>query len=175
MTTMEARRGLRQITPVGDAPDDATIDIIAIHGLGTESPRIWEFKKKGGAEVVNWLSDRDMLPAALPDAHIFTYDWNANYAEGAPVQTLLGHADMLLGCITEGRGSQTRPIIFVASCFGGLILAEVCPWICHQGALAPAFLKPAQMSASKKQLLRCNRNDEVLQTTIQHLQLCPVV
>ncbi|KAK4205172.1 putative kinesin light chain [Triangularia verruculosa] len=65
-----------------------------------------------------------MLPAALPEACIFTYDWNANYFEDAPVQTLLGHADMLLGLVSEGRGSQTRPIIFVASCFGGLILAE---------------------------------------------------
>jgi len=77
---------------------------------------------------VNWLSDRDMLPAALPTARIFTYDWNANYFAHAPAQTLLGHADTLLGLIAEGRGSQTRPIIFIASCFGGLILAEVCCW-----------------------------------------------
>jgi hypothetical protein len=78
---------------------------------------------------VNWLSDRDMLPEALPKARIFTYDWDANCFADAPVQTLLGHADTLLGLIAEGRGSRTRPIIFVASCFGGLILAEVCPWI----------------------------------------------
>lgn len=78
---------------------------------------------------MNWLSDRDMLPEALPKARIFTYDWDANCFADAPVQTLLGHADTLLGLIAEGRGSRTRPIIFVASCFGGLILAEVCPWI----------------------------------------------
>lgn len=77
--------------------------------------------------MVSWLSDSDMLPAALPEARIFTYDWNANYFKDAPVQTLLGHADTLLKLVSEGRGSQTRPIIFVASCFGGLILAEVCP------------------------------------------------
>nr|CDP26075.1 Putative kinesin light chain [Podospora anserina S mat+] len=65
-----------------------------------------------------------MLPAALPEARIFTYDWNANLLKDAPVQTLLGHADTLLKLVSEGRGSQTRPIIFVASCFGGLILAE---------------------------------------------------
>ncbi|KAK0711611.1 hypothetical protein B0H67DRAFT_296663 [Lasiosphaeris hirsuta] len=65
-----------------------------------------------------------MLPAALPKARIFTYDWNANYFADAPVQTLLGHADTLLGLVAEGRDSQTRPIIFVTSCFGGLILAE---------------------------------------------------
>lgn len=76
---------------------------------------------------MNWLSDRDMLPAALPEARIFTYDWNAYYFNDAPVQTLFGHADTLLGLAAEGRGLQTRPIIFIASCLGGLILAEVCP------------------------------------------------
>lgn len=75
---------------------------------------------------MNWLSDREMLLAALPESRIFAYDWNANYFEDAPVQTLLGHADTLLGLVAESRGSRTRPIIFVASCFGGLILAEVC-------------------------------------------------
>ncbi|KAK4652643.1 hypothetical protein QC762_0075260 [Podospora pseudocomata] len=140
MTTTEACRGLRRIVPVDDAPDDATIDIIAIHGLGTESPRTWEFKKRSGDGVVNWLSDGDMLPAALPKACIYTYDWNANYFADAPVQTLLGHADTLLGLIAEGRGSQTRPIIFVASCFGGLILAE-------------AIIRAAQEGSAYKHIL----------------------
>ncbi|KAK4162839.1 putative kinesin light chain [Cladorrhinum sp. PSN259] len=134
MTTTEARRGLRRIAPVDDALDDAIIDIIAIHGLGTESPRTWEFKKREGGGVVNWLSDGDMLPAALPTARIFTYDWNANYFADAPVQTLLGHADTLLGLIAEGRGSQTRPIIFVASCFGGLILVEAINRAAQEGS-----------------------------------------
>ncbi|RYO74782.1 hypothetical protein DL766_009322 [Monosporascus sp. MC13-8B] len=72
------------------------MSIIAIHGLGTESPRTWEFKRKDGSGVVNWLSDSTMLPAVVPEARIFTYDWDANYFENAPVQTLLGHADKLL-------------------------------------------------------------------------------
>lgn len=93
--------------------------------MGTESPRTWEFKIKENGGVVNWLSDLDMLPAAIPEARIFTYDWNANYFEDAPVQTLLGHADTLLGHIREYTGSEIRPIIFVASCFGGLVVAEV--------------------------------------------------
>ncbi len=99
--------------------------IIAIHGLATESPRTWEFKKKGGGGVVNWLSDAGMLPRVVPEARIFTYDWDANCFEDAPVKTLLGHADTLLHLVAESRDSETRPIIFVASCFGGLILAEV--------------------------------------------------
>jgi hypothetical protein len=66
-----------------------------------------------------------MLPAAVPEASIFTYDWNANYFEDAPVQAMLGHADNLLAHVAENRNSfSNRPIIFVASCFGGLVLAE---------------------------------------------------
>jgi hypothetical protein len=66
-----------------------------------------------------------MLPAIAPEAMIFTYDWDANYAKDAPVQSLLGHADNLLALVAEMQGSRTRPIIFIASCFGGIVLAEV--------------------------------------------------
>ena len=65
-----------------------------------------------------------MLPAAVPTAAIFTYDWNAQYFGNAPVETLTGHACTLLGLIAA-RESNNRPVIFIASCFGGLILAEV--------------------------------------------------
>ena len=68
-----------------------------------------------------------MLPAAIPEATIFTYDWDANYFANAPVQTLLGHADNLLGLIDAELKLKLRSIIFVASCFGGLVLAEVRP------------------------------------------------
>lgn len=114
---------VRLLMPKGISESDSE-SIIAIHGLDTESPRTWEYNS--GSRVVNWLADSDMLPTDFPEARIFTYDWNANSFENAPVQTLLGHADTLLGLIAESRGSNLRPIIFIASCFGGLILAEVC-------------------------------------------------
>ena len=68
-----------------------------------------------------------MLPAAIPEARIYTYDWDAKVFEDAPVQTLLGHADNLLGQIVAERGQtkDIRPLVFVASFFGGLVLAEV--------------------------------------------------
>lgn len=37
-----------------------------------------------------------MLPEIIPNARIFTYDWNANVDEGAANNSLLGHADQLL-------------------------------------------------------------------------------
>lgn len=68
-----------------------------------------------------------MLPKAVPEARIFTYDWDASFFKDAPVQTLFGHATTLLNdLVAEYRGAKIRPIIFVASCFGGLVVAKVC-------------------------------------------------
>ncbi|KAI0887873.1 uncharacterized protein GGS22DRAFT_90148 [Annulohypoxylon maeteangense] len=122
-THYQQHLGLRKVVPAEDV-DDTTVDIIAIHGLDTESPRTWTFDKRDGSRAVNWLKDSDMLPAAIPSARVYTYDWNAKVFDNAPVQTLLNHADNLLALVTEERGASSRPIIFIASCFGGLILAE---------------------------------------------------
>ncbi|KAI1382616.1 uncharacterized protein F4822DRAFT_100890 [Hypoxylon trugodes] len=65
-----------------------------------------------------------MLPAAVPDARIYTYDWDAKVFDNAPVQTLLSHADNLLSLIAVEHSTSGRSIIFIASCFGGLVLAE---------------------------------------------------
>jgi hypothetical protein len=67
-----------------------------------------------------------MLPSAVPEARIYTYDWDSNCAQDASVNTLLGHADNLLALVAGEQAPRDRPIIFVASCFGGLVLAEVC-------------------------------------------------
>ncbi|KAI0852279.1 hypothetical protein F5Y00DRAFT_192622 [Daldinia vernicosa] len=63
--------GLRKVFPTSDS-DNTTVDIIAIHGLDTESPRTWTYEN--GSRSVNWLKDEAMLPAAAPDARIYTYD-----------------------------------------------------------------------------------------------------
>ncbi|KAK7991512.1 hypothetical protein PG988_000306 [Apiospora saccharicola] len=125
----EQRLGLHRLVPAEGTADTTTIDtdcisVIAIHGLDTESPRTWIYGKNG--TQVHWLRDSDMLPAAIPEARIYTYDWNAKVFDHAPVQTLLGHADNLLGQVAaeRGQGNEARPLIFVASCFGGLVLAE---------------------------------------------------
>jgi hypothetical protein len=103
--------------------------------LGTESPRTWEHKKDGGG-AANWLVDADMLPAVIPNARIFTYDWDANYFRDAAVETLLGHGKTLLNLVAQRPGPDvaTRPLLFIASCFGGLILAQVGRLVDHAGS-----------------------------------------
>ena len=83
--------------------------IIAIHGLDTESAKTWLAWEKESEDEhergrsVNWLQDKDMLPSKLPEAKVWTYDWNANYHHHAPVNTLLGHGDTLLRLLLEQR------------------------------------------------------------------------
>ncbi|KAI0408886.1 hypothetical protein F4802DRAFT_546886 [Xylaria palmicola] len=132
-TSTEARKlGLHQVFPdprdvVKSGKQD--IDIIAIHGLDTHSPKTWIAWKEDGkpdSGDVHWLRDEHMLPSVIQNARIFTYDWNANYDTNAETQSLRGHADNLLNKLRNARnkGNKTRPIVFVASCFGGILLAK---------------------------------------------------
>lgn len=113
---------------------DRGIDIIAIHGLDAKSPNTWVFKdpKKTDAPKVNWLVDEAMLPTTVPNARIFTCDWPAEFyqtraAEQNAIEELARH---LLIEIRERpipkadtRGDK-RPILFIASCLGGVILMK---------------------------------------------------
>ena len=80
---------------------DKTPSIIAIHGLGTTTPRTWEYKKETG--VVNWLSDSNMLPDIVPSARIYTFSWNANYSKDATVTRIANVAEVLLSKLEHNR------------------------------------------------------------------------
>lgn len=86
--------------------------IIAIHGLGTTSPKTWEAIKKneaGKEEICNWLSDDNMLPAAIPSARIYTFNWNSSYYEDAPIVRILDVAEILLSKIISMRNEVSIP------------------------------------------------------------------
>jgi hypothetical protein len=81
--------------------------IIAIHGLDTSAPETWEYEYRSGprkGDVVNWLSDQEMLPRSLNYvARIFTYNWPAKYYEDALDLTIRHQAESLLHDITATR------------------------------------------------------------------------
>lgn len=87
-----------------------------------------------------------MLPLKIAKSRIFTYDWPAGVGRDAALASMFNHSSHLLSSLTVTRaetvhtcyqhhllkagtnflqGTTTRPIIFVASCFGGLLLAKV--------------------------------------------------
>ncbi|KAK0648836.1 hypothetical protein B0T16DRAFT_371477 [Cercophora newfieldiana] len=131
---------LQQVYPTKDDPEEGRpgpdIDIIAIHGLDTNSPGTWEWKvpsnRKTGdpATEVNWLANPDMLPAVIKinevRARIFTCDWPAQLLQKSSVPiTLPESAQSLRGSIIQHlKANTTRPILFIASCLGGIILIK---------------------------------------------------
>ena len=104
--------------------------IVAVHGLDTSSPKTWlAYEKDGPAEVrgraFNWLCDDDMLPAVVPKARIWTFDYNANYHSNASVVDLLALGEMLLRNLSEVRTK-------VSSLRCARSIAKLKKWLCRR-------------------------------------------
>ncbi|KAH8696892.1 hypothetical protein GQ44DRAFT_789090 [Phaeosphaeriaceae sp. PMI808] len=107
---------------------DHIIDIVAIHGIGAHPDDTW-CKNVGTAENpqwVNWLEAKDMLPAVVPSARIMRYgyqsQWFGNGAMGQKVSTV---AQRLLLALRRRREEYPfRPLLFIAHCFGGLVVLK---------------------------------------------------
>jgi hypothetical protein len=130
--TLPAKCGARlhQIYPKEDDCEDgpgSDIDIIAIHGLDTNSEKTWTWR--GNGRKVNWLTDPNMLPSRVERVRIFTYDWPAGLLQPSDlVQKTQDEFAVLLFEEIRNRiqnnpaRSKDRPILFIASCLGGIIL-----------------------------------------------------
>ncbi|KAL7971773.1 hypothetical protein HDV63DRAFT_304096 [Trichoderma sp. SZMC 28014] len=137
---------LTQIHPSSDADAETDIDIIAIHGLDTKSPDTWISKSKNCVEGVNWLECPRMLPERIGPARIFTCDWPAELFEqpNLILKTAEEFARLLLAGIkrrplptkTSYAKGKDRPIVFVASCLGGIILIKALVMATHSSEYA---------------------------------------
>jgi hypothetical protein len=67
-----------------------------------------------------------MLPAVLPQARIYVFEWDADFPVDNPKATLVSQATLLVDSIkAELESDADRPIVFIGSDFGGLIIAQV--------------------------------------------------
>lgn len=67
-----------------------------------------------------------MLPSVVKEARIWAFDYNSNYSHDAQTVKIDGLAVTLLNCMKNRRGDfESRKIIFIGSCFGGIVVAEV--------------------------------------------------
>ncbi|KAK7177719.1 hypothetical protein PSPO01_16226 [Paraphaeosphaeria sporulosa] len=91
-----------------EAPAEAAqaIDIVAIHGIGAHPDDTW-CKSVGTPENprwVNWLDEKDMLPAAVPNARIMRYGYQSQwFGEGAVRQNVSTVAKRLLLALMRKR------------------------------------------------------------------------
>ena len=72
-----------------------------------------------------------MLPWVVPQARVWVYDYNSNcWSDQAGTVDLLAHGDVFLDLLwaTMAMDEQIgrRPLIFIGSCFGGIVVAQVC-------------------------------------------------
>lgn len=129
-------RGVRliQVHPHDINEKETDIDIIAVHGLDTRSPDTWTWRRDHDNPGTNWLTADDMLPNIDKGVRIFTCDWPAAIFQKSTsiMMTLKEFGRLLLAGVKNMRvkykqlsGKETeRPILFIASCLGGIILME---------------------------------------------------
>ncbi|KAK0717567.1 hypothetical protein B0T26DRAFT_675850 [Lasiosphaeria miniovina] len=92
-----------------------------VHGLNTTPYRSFSAYAEQGntsSRLVNWLSDDDMLLAVVKKRRprIFPYHWNANTFIDASIESIHG---------ARTKDETTHlPIVFIACCYGGLLLAK---------------------------------------------------
>ena len=103
--------------------------IIAVHGIETTSPKTWiayERDEEPKGRSFNWLKDANMLPSVIKGARIWAFDYNSNYSHNAQTVRIDGLAATLLCHILDRRKDfESRKIVFIGSCFGGIVVAEV--------------------------------------------------
>lgn len=111
---METRQGLPrlvQLFPKDNSIGSTTVDIIAVHGIETQSPRTWiayEHDHEPRGRATDWLCDEDMLPKVVPQARIWAYDYNSNcYSDNAQEIDVLGLGDSFLEML---RGAQDKGV-----------------------------------------------------------------
>ncbi|KAL5431630.1 hypothetical protein PMIN06_012244 [Paraphaeosphaeria minitans] len=107
---------------------DEPPSIVAIHGLGAHPDDSW-CKNVGTRESprwANWLEEESMLPVVAPNARIMRYGYQSQwFGKEAMQQSASTVADRLLRALKRKREDiSSRPLLFVAHCFGGLVVVK---------------------------------------------------
>jgi len=98
------------------------VDIIAIHGVGAHAIDTWTHRAKD----VNWLIDERMLRQDVPNARVMIYGYESQWKGPETLTTTVNHiAESFVDrLITQRAETGARPMIFVAHCFGGIVLIK---------------------------------------------------
>ncbi|KAI9658357.1 MAG: hypothetical protein M1821_002490 [Bathelium mastoideum] len=106
----------------------ATIDIVAVHGIGAHPDDTWckNVGTKEEPQHVNWLSNQEMLPAVAIRARILRFGYDSSWFGRDPIREKVPSiAQRLLFSLRRKRKDfPFRPLIFIAHCFGGLLVLK---------------------------------------------------
>ncbi|CAH0017853.1 unnamed protein product [Clonostachys rhizophaga] len=107
---------------------DFKIDITAVHGLNprskNEADHAWDtWRTPSGSEGHLWL--REDLPAIVPGARIFLYQYDAAAAYGTDKGNFHDKASSLLEAVDVKRhGAEQRPILWFGHSMGGILIKQ---------------------------------------------------
>ncbi|KAK5637089.1 hypothetical protein RRF57_012801 [Xylaria bambusicola] len=126
-----SRPPLEVLYPGPADPKKVEVDIVAVHGLGSNVDWSWTWQnKKGTRPPVHWLKDDDMLPCVVPHARIIAYNYESRWHAGAPKIRLelcdeelnLDQLILILICLTgfiicrPYQNAQISPAIYNRLC-----------------------------------------------------------
>ncbi|KAK0704077.1 hypothetical protein B0T26DRAFT_681683 [Lasiosphaeria miniovina] len=109
-------------------PPDATVDILAIPGLGANPAKSWMWNEKE-ENSFNWLSSSDGLKKDFPKARVLLYYYASAYRGSFKIkQYMTNIAKVMLDALQlrrEARKCPRRPIVLIGHSMGGLVAAKV--------------------------------------------------
>ncbi|KAL8337946.1 hypothetical protein RB598_006708 [Gaeumannomyces tritici] len=114
------------------------VDIVAVHGMGAHPDDTWcsQVPDQDPPAYVNWLKDKQFLPASVPHARIMRYGYSSQwFGKNATKTKMSDISQAFLFDLDEFREDKNRPLILIGHSFGGLVLLKVCasPLYCHTG------------------------------------------
>ncbi|KAI6765424.1 hypothetical protein HG530_006494 [Fusarium avenaceum] len=105
---------------------DTRVDIIAVHGLGSNVDRTWTWRGINKTqEPVNWLKDADMLQSKIPNARILAFNYDSTWLSDAPRTRVELCGEDLVHSLHRLRPESDRPTVFIGHSFGGLVIQDV--------------------------------------------------
>ncbi|KAI1125800.1 hypothetical protein F5Y10DRAFT_294384 [Nemania abortiva] len=118
--------------PTNDTSDEAEVDIIAVHGLGSDVDWAWTWKD--GDKQINWLQAPNMLPTKVPKSRIIAYSYESKWHVDAPKTRLELCGEELIHSLDFFYPSASdRPIIFIGHSLGGNVIVDALLYASREG------------------------------------------
>ncbi|CAG8400414.1 unnamed protein product [Penicillium salamii] len=114
-------------SPNSQDAEEAEVDIVAVHGLGSQADWSWTWKDEtqanGKPRLVNWLKDKNMLPSVVRKTRILSYNYESRWHKNASKTRLQICGEELVNAVHDFRkGISDRPLIFIGHSLGGNVI-----------------------------------------------------